>query len=337
MNVALKNALDMALDVANDAQVNGDVAEGQKTLQIEIEGLKKLSNSLGTDFSQSVELLKNCQGHLIITGMGKSGHVGRKIAATFASTGTPCFFVHPAEASHGDLGMVTDNDVVIALSNSGETKELSDIMAYCKRFSIPMIGMTSRAGSTLAKQSDILLLLADTPEACPNGQAPTTSTTMMIALGDALAVALMKRKGWKNTDFKKFHPGGKLGQMLLKVSDLMHSGDALPLVTQSATMKEALLVMSAKNFGRTGVIDKGGSLVGFISDGDLRRHMGDDLLDKPVCDVMSATPRSINPDALAAEALAIMNENTITDLMVTQDGKPVGFIRLHDIMRAGIA
>lgn len=333
MNAVLKQSL----NGVDDAQVNDDIAEGQKTLQIEIEGLQKLAKNLDASFSQAVELLKNCTGRLIVSGMGKSGHVGRKMAATFASTGTPCFFVHPGEASHGDLGMVTEDDVVIALSNSGETKELSDVLAFCKRFSIPLIGITSKENSTVAKQSDILLLLADTPEACPNGQAPTTSTTMTMALGDALAVALMKRKGWKNTDFKKFHPGGKLGQMLLKVSDLMHGGDKLPLVDETATMKDALLVMSAKNFGRTGVINNTGDLVGFVSDGDLRRHMGDDLLNKPVSEVMNANPKSVSPDILAAEALAIMNNSAITDLMVVDGTKPVGILRLHDIMKAGIA
>lgn len=333
MNAVLKQSL----ETKNDTQIEQDILEGKKTLQIEIDGLQKLSENLSTEFSQAVELLKNCTGRIIISGMGKSGHVGRKMAATFASTGTPSFFVHPGEASHGDLGMVTENDVVIALSNSGETKELSDILAFCKRFSIPLIGITSGRESTVAKQADILLLLADSPEACPNGQAPTTSTTMTIALGDALAVALMKRKGWKNTDFKTFHPGGKLGQMLLKVSDLMHGGDKLPLVKQDATMKDALLVMSSKNFGRTGVVNKEGNLVGFVSDGDLRRHMGDDLLDKPVAQVMNPNPRTVAPDILAAEALAIMNEISITDLMVVDGEKPVGLLRLHDIMRAGIA
>ena len=333
MNAVLKQSL----NVTDETQINVDITEGQKTLSIEIEGLQKLSDSLDVSFSQAVELLKNCTGRVIITGMGKSGHVGRKISATFASTGAPSFFVHPGEASHGDLGMVTDDDIVIGLSNSGETKELSDILAYCKRFSIPMIGITSKSESALGQACDICLTLPNTPEACPNGQAPTTSTTMTLALGDALAVALMKRKGWKNTDFKIYHPGGKLGQMLLKVSDLMHGGDALPLVADTATMKDALLVMSSKNFGRTGVINAAGDLVGFVSDGDLRRHMGDDLLDKPVTEVMNATPRVVEPDLLAAEALAIMNEISITDLMVVKDKKPVGILRLHDIMRAGIA
>ena len=333
MNAVLKNVL----NTTNDAQVSADIAEGQKTLKIEIEGLQKLSDSLDIAFSQAVDLLKNCQGRVIITGMGKSGHVGRKIAATFASTGAPSFFVHPGEASHGDLGVITNEDVVIAISNSGETKELSDILAYCKRFSIPLIGITSKQNSTIAKQADITLFLSDTPEACPNGQAPTTSTTMTIALGDALAVALMKRKGWKNTDFKKFHPGGKLGQMLLKVSDIMHGGDALPLVNETATMKEALLMMSAKNFGCTGIINNNGDLVGFISDGDLRRHMDDKLLDKPVADVMNTNPKSVPSDLLAAEALAIMNKSSITNLLVVDGVKPVGILRLHDIMRAGVA
>ncbi len=333
MNAVLKQAL----ETNNTKQIDQDITEGQKTLEIEIEGLKKLSTGLNESFSQAVELLKTCTGRVIVTGMGKSGHVARKISATLASTGSPSFFVHPGEASHGDLGMVTDEDIVIALSNSGETKELSDVLAYCKRFSIPLIGITSKEKSTLGQQSNILLILPNTPEACPNGQAPTTSTTMMIALGDALAVALMKRKGWKNTDFKVFHPGGKLGQMLLKVSDIMHGGDALPLIEETAPMKDALLVMSSKNFGRTGVINSTGDLVGFVSDGDLRRHMGDDLLDKPVKDVMNANPKSVTPDLLAAEALAIMNQSSITDLMVVEGTKPVGILRLHDIMRAGVA
>ncbi len=333
MNALLKEVIE-----TNDpSQVDEDIQQGKKTLEIEIAGLQKLCDQLDDSFSKAVDLLYKLRGRVIITGMGKSGHVGRKMSATFASTGAPSFFVHPGEASHGDLGMVTEEDIVIALSNSGETKELSDVLAYCKRFSIPLIGITSNASSTLGQQSDILIVLADAQEACPNGQAPTTSTTMTIAMGDALAVALMKRKGWKNTDFKTYHPGGKLGQMLLKVSDLMHKGEALPIISETATMKDALLIMSEKNFGRTSVVNAQGELVGFISDGDLRRHMSDNLLEKTVNQVMNRNPKSVVPDILAAQALAIMNQESITDLMVVEHKKPVGILRLHDIMRAGIA
>eukprot|EP01136_Pigoraptor_vietnamica_P039947 Opistho-1_new@11303 len=269
--------------------------------------------------------------------MGKSGHIARKIAATFASTGTPAQFVHPAEASHGDLGMVTPADAVIALSNSGETFELADIISYTRRWSIPLIGITSRGDSALGSAADVTLLLPNVGEAGLIGIAPTTSTTMMLALGDALAVALLERKGFSAEDFHQLHPGGKLGQKLLRVADLMHVGKELPLIGLEAGMQQAILEITAKTYGCVGIVDARGDLAGIITDGDLRRHMGGDLLHRRAADVMTAKPRTIRPAALAAEALHVMNEKSITSLFVIEDGKPVGIVRLHDCLKAGVA
>jgi arabinose-5-phosphate isomerase len=269
--------------------------------------------------------------------MGKSGHIARKIAATFASTGTPAQFVHPAEASHGDLGMVTPADAVVALSNSGETFELADIINYTRRWSIPLIAITSRGDSALGSAADVTLLLPNVGEAGLIGIAPTTSTTMMLALGDALAVALLERKGFSAEDFHLLHPGGKLGQKLLRVADLMHVGKELPLIGTEAGMQQAILEISAKTYGCVGIVDAKGELAGIITDGDLRRHMGDDLLHRSAVDIMTAHPRTIRPGALAAEALHVMNEKAITSLFVIEDGKPVGIVRMHDCLKAGVA
>jgi arabinose-5-phosphate isomerase len=278
------------------------------------------------------------KGRVTVTGMGKSGHVARKIAATFSSTGTPAQFVHPGEASHGDLGMLAEGDAVLALSNSGDTAELADIVAYSRRFRIPLIAMTRRDGSTLAEAADVTLLLPASAEACPMGLAPTTSTTMMIALGDALAVALLERKGFSAGDFQVLHPGGQLGRRLLRVADIMHGGDAIPLVHRDTAMAEAILVMTQKSFGCVGVTDEGGKLVGIITDGDLRRHMGDDLLRAAVDKVMSGRPKTIRPQALAAEALGQMNAASITSLFaVDEKRRPLGILHIHDCLRAGIA
>jgi arabinose-5-phosphate isomerase len=269
--------------------------------------------------------------------MGKSGHVARKIAATLASTGTPAQFVHPAEASHGDLGMIAASDAVLALSNSGDTAELGDIVAYAARFRIPLVAMTRRAPSVLAEAADVALVLPATEEACPLGLAPTTSTTMMLALGDAIAVALLERKGFSSEDFKVFHPGGRLGRRLLRVADIMHGGSAVPLVPRGAPMSEAVLVMTAKSFGCVGVTEAG-RLAGIVTDGDLRRHMESDLLARAVEEVMTASPKTIGPGALAAEALGIMNERAITSLMVVdEERRPLGILHIHDCLRAGIA
>lgn len=320
----------------NKATPANDIAHGKATLAQEIEGLKALEKALGDAFAQAVECLANIKGRIIITGMGKSGHVARKIAATMASTGTPAYFVHPGEASHGDLGMIGRDDAVLALSNSGETAELSDIISYTKRFSIPLIGIARRAGSMLVEAANIALVLPETPEASPVN-APTTSTTMMMALGDAIAVALMHRQGFTKDDFSVFHPGGKLGKAFIRVCDLMHTGSELPLIRHDMLMSDALLAVTGKRFGCAGVIDTSGKLVGIVTDGDLRRHMAPDLLTRHTHEIMTAAPLTIRPQALAAEVLNIMNERRVTSLFIVEDEKPVGIIHIHDCLRAGVA
>ena len=313
-----------------------DVARGRAVLRQEIMGLEELSKSLNASFSQAVACLSAIKGRVIVTGMGKSGHVARKIAATMASTGTLAHFVHPGEASHGDLGMISQDDAVLALSNSGETAELSDIIGYCKRFSIPLIGVVRREKSMLVKDADIAIILPAIPEASPT-DAPTTSTTMMMALGDALAVALLERRGFTRYDFSVFHPGGKLGKAFIRVNNLMHSGKELPLVTAKTPMREALLVITAHRFGCVGVVDAKGHLSGIVTDGDLRRHMSSSLLNRKVVDIMTKKPLTIRSQALAVEALAVMNNKSITSLFVVDNKKPVGIIHIHDCLRAGVA
>ncbi len=309
-------------------------------LATEAAGLHALSASLDDRFNRAVALLGGIAGRVVVTGMGKSGHVARKIAATFASTGTPALFVHPAEASHGDLGMVVAGDAVLALSNSGETTELADIVAHASRFGLPLVAITGRTGSSLAGAADIALILPPAREACPMGLAPTTSTTMQIALGDAIAVALLTRRGFGPTDFRAFHPGGRLGVRLKRVRDLMHDGAALPLAGPDTPMDVALITMTAKRFGCLGVIDADGRLVGVLTDGDLRRAMGPSLLGRKVGEVMTPDPRTIAPDALAAEALHEMNasQRPITFLFVVDQARaPVGILHVHDLLRAGVA
>ena len=311
------------------------VAVGRRVLSIEADALNAMSESLGEAFTRAVEAIFDAKGRVVCTGMGKSGHVARKIAATLASTGTSAMFVHPAEASHGDLGMIGPDDVILALSKSGEARELSDIIAYAKRFSIPLIAMTAFEGSQLGRGGDIVLLLPDAPEATAEVNAPTTSTTLQIALGDALAVALLERRGFTASDFRVFHPGGKLGAMLRTVGDLMHDEGELPLIGLDAPMPDALLVMSEKRFGAVGVVDGAGALAGLITDGDLRRHM-DGLLQHTAGQVMTRAPLTIAPGALAAEALKVMNERRITVLFVVEAGRPVGVLHVHDLLRAGV-
>ncbi|KEO61083.1 KpsF/GutQ family sugar-phosphate isomerase [Thioclava indica] len=308
-------------------------ATARRVIAIEIAGMTALADSLNGEFSRAVEMILATKGRVIVSGMGKSGHIGRKIAATLASTGTPAHFVHPAEASHGDLGMITQTDLALVLSNSGETPELADLIAHTRRFSIPMIGVASRPGSTLLKQADLALVLPQAEEACGTGVVPTTSTTMTLALGDALAVALMEHRHFTAEHFRTFHPGGKLGARLAKVSDLMHTD--LPLVPEPTPMSEALLVMSQKGFGVIGAMDARGHLTGIVTDGDLRRHMNG-LLEHTVAEVMTAAPRTITPDQLAEAAVAQMNERKITSLFVVENARPVGFIQIHDCLRAGI-
>ena len=310
----------------------------RRVIRAEAAALELLHASLDETLSQAVDLLLNAKGRIIVSGMGKSGHVGRKIAATFASTGTPAHFVHPAEASHGDLGMLAQGDVVLVLSNSGETPELSDIIAYTRRFQIPLIGVASKAGSTLIKQSDVGLVMPDVAEACGTGIVPTSSTTMTLALGDALAVALMQHRNFTPARFHDFHPGGKLGARLMQVKDLMHAGAEMPLVAASSMMSQVLLEISQKAFGVVGVLDDQSQLAGIITDGDLRRHMSG-LLECRAGEVMTRNPTTIQPLALAEEALSRMNARKITCLFVldpTRDGVPVGVLHIHDCLRAGL-
>ena len=316
----------------------------KRIIQIEAEGLIALKDSLDSNFEQAIKIIDEMkakkQGRLIISGMGKSGHIATKLAATMASTGTPAFFVHPGEASHGDLGMVTEHDVVMLLSNSGENAEMSDMIAYTRRFGIPLIGMTSNPESALAKHSDIVLLVPKAKEACSIGMAPTTSTTMMIALGDAVAITLLENSGMTKEDFKVFHPGGKLGQKLKKVEDLMMKESDLPLVSSNTTMDQVLLTMTEKNLGSAIIVDDNKKLIGIITDGDLKRHMDGNLLTKSAADLMSENPKTIAHDALAAEGLDIMLnhfDSPITSLIVTDNDKVIGMLRIQECLQAGIA
>ncbi len=318
---------------------NKDIISAKHTIDKEIEALRMMEDSLNGNLTEALDLMQKIEGRVIVTGMGKSGHVGSKIAATLASTGTPSFFVHPGEASHGDLGMITSKDCVLAISNSGETRELSDIIIYCKRYGIPLIAVTKNPESALGKAGDILLTLPNDGEACPLGLAPTSSTTATIVLGDILAIALLERKGFTKTDFKQRHPGGKLGAFLQKVSDLMHKGSELPLVKENASMQEVILTMTAKMLGCVGVIDESGNLVGMITDGDLRRSMSNDVMTKTAKDIMTVNPKTITGDILVAEALNIMNNTGkgITQLFIVDNKLPIGIIHMHDCLKSGVA
>jgi arabinose-5-phosphate isomerase len=317
------------------------IASALRTLDAEASGVTALAaalqNGLHAPFIAAVELIRAAKGRVIISGLGKSGHIGRKIAATLASTGTPSFFVHAAEASHGDLGMITADDVIIALSWSGETAELKNLINYSRRFRIGLIALTAEMDSTLGKAADVCLTLPKAREACPHNLAPTTSSLMQLALGDALAVALLESRGFTPVDFGVLHPGGKLGAMLKFVRDLMHTGDAMPLRPLGTPMSDALVVMSSKGFGCVGVLDAHGHLVGIVTDGDLRRHMRPDLMTAQVDTVMTANPKTVAPGLLASEALEILNASKITALFVTENKMPVGIIHLHDTLRAGVA
>lgn len=312
-----------------------------RTLEAEAGGVSALSaalhDGLGATFAQAVALIVQAKGRVIITGLGKSGHIGRKIAATFASTGTPAFFVHAAEASHGDLGMITGEDVILALSWSGEQPEMKNLITYAKRFRIRLIAMTSDGESTLGKAADVVLKLPKAREACPHNLAPTTSSLMQLALGDALAIALLEGRGFTSTDFSMLHPGGKLGAMLKYVRDLMHTGASVPLKPLGTRMSDALVEMTSKGFGCVGIVDDRGRVVGIVTDGDLRRHMRPDLMTARVDDVMTKNPKTIGPNLLAGEALELLNASKITALIVTDSARPVGIIHLHDLLRAGVA
>jgi arabinose-5-phosphate isomerase len=321
----------------------GDLAAARRVLSTASQALITLADSLNGDFTRAVGLMLAAKGRVIVSGIGKSGHVARKIAATFSSTGTPAYFVHPAEASHGDMGAITPQDVVLLLSKGGETAELSDLLTYAKRFGIPLIAMACNGDSTLAKSADVALLLPDAPESCAIGMAPTTSTTMMMALGDALAVALMERKGFSADQYRDFHPGGSLGKALIRVCDLMHSGEDVPLARENTGMRDVLLSMASGRLGCVGIIDDAGALIGIVTDGDIRRHaLGNSdggIENRKAAEVMTYNPKVARPGQLAAEALGLMTEKKITQLFVLaeDDLKPLGVIHIHDCLRAGIA
>lgn len=333
----------------NGAAGRDDAATiARQVLDLEAEGIAAVARGLERDagpFTRAIETLERVTGRVVVSGMGKSGHIARKIAATLASTGTPAQFVHPAEASHGDLGMITRADAVLALSQSGETTEMTDLLTFCRRFGIPVIGITGGGASSLAQAADVTLLLPPIKEACPLGLAPTTSTTAMLALGDAIAVSLFERQGFSADDFHQFHPRGALGKRFLRVTDVMHRGEQMPLIVNGAPMSEALVEMTAKRLGCVGVVGTDGRLVGIVTDGDLRRHMAPDLLQQRVETVMTANPKTIRPGALAAEALGVMNAGKsgggITSLFVVDPGSspavPVGILHIHDLLRAGVA
>jgi len=318
-----------------------ELVSAARTLKLETDGLAALAKALKSPIAQpfldAVKILKSARGRVIISGIGKSGHIGQKLAATFASTGTPAFFVHPSEASHGDLGMITKDDVIVGMSWSGETVELANILNYSRRFNVPLISITSRADSALGRASDVVLELPHSKEACPHGLAPTTSTAMQLALGDCLAIALLEAKSFTAHDFKQIHPGGTLGASLMFVEDVMHTGDALPLVKKATPMGDALVTMTTKAFGCLGVTDTKGKLAGVITDGDLRRHMGSSLLKATAANIMTAKPKTIRKGLLASAALEMINAARITALFVVDNNKPVGILHVHDLLRLGVA
>ncbi|MBV8838762.1 MAG: KpsF/GutQ family sugar-phosphate isomerase [Alphaproteobacteria bacterium] len=337
----MANAKPSESAAADTASAHGLIGSALRTLEAEAGGIAALvaaiRDGLAQPFIAAVERIAQAKGRLIVTGMGKSGHVGRKIAATFASTGTPAYFVHPGEASHGDLGMITKDDVIMALSWSGETAELKDLIDYSRRFRIGLVAVTAEATSTLAKSADVVLLLPQAREACPHNLAPTTSSLMQLALGDALAVALLESRGFTALDFRGLHPGGRLGAKLKFVRDLMHTGASVPLIRRGAVMADAITEMTAKTFGCVGITDEAGRLIGIITDGDLRRHMGDGLLSARVEDVMTPGPKTISPHQLVSEAIELLNSSKIMAVIVVDAGKPVGIVHMHDLLRAGVA
>jgi arabinose-5-phosphate isomerase len=327
---------------AEDARADDtSIGSALRTLNANAEGIAALTaamhGELGRSFMAAAELVRNAKGRLIVTGMGKSGHVGRKVAATFASTGTPAFFVHPGEASHGDLGMITADDLIMALSWSGETAELRNLIDYSRRFRIGLIAVTADGGSTLAKAADVALVLPQAREACPHNLAPTTSSLMQLALGDALALALLEARSFTAIDFGLLHPGGRLGALLKHAQDVMHGGQAVPLAPLGTRMSDAVVEMTAKGFGCIGITDGDGRLAGIITDGDLRRHMRADLLEARVEDIMTHAPKTVRPEQLVSEALELLNAMKITALFVVDGGRPVGIVHFHDLLRAGAA
>lgn len=318
-------------------QSHNDTLSAIRTIDSEIETINKLKETLSDgSLTNALDLMQNSNGRIIITGMGKSGHIGKKIAASLASTGTPSFFVHPAEASHGDLGMITEEDVVIAISNSGESKELLDIINYCKRFGISLIAITKNPESSLGKAGDIVLKLPNNGEACPLGLAPTSSTTATLVLGDILTIGMIERNGFSKSDFNDRHPGGKLGSILQRVSDLMHTGEDIPLLEENIDMRSALLEMTSKRLGCVGFVNNEGELTGILTDGDLRRCLSSQILEQKASNLMTKNPKTINKDALASEAIKIMHDKKITNLFVVENSKPIGVIHIHDLLNNGV-
>lgn len=321
-----------------ESQIESDRLSAIRTIDSEINALEDLKKSVDAEsLTRALDLMQNSKGRIIITGMGKSGHIGRKIAASLASTGTPSFFVHPAEASHGDLGMITEDDVVVAISNSGESRELLDILNYCKRFGITIISITKNPESSLGKAGDVILRLPSNGEACPLGLAPTNSTTATLVLGDILTVGLIERNGFSKEDFNDRHPGGKLGSILKRVSDLMHTGQEMPILDENSNMQAVLLEMTSKRLGCVGFINQSGDLTGILTDGDLRRCMSVNILESKASDLMTRSPKTISPDAMTAEALKLMHDKKITNLFVLENNKPVGVIHIHDLLNNGVA
>lgn len=320
-----------------ESQINLDKDCAIRTINREIDTIIKLRDSLDDSLTVALDVMQNARGRIIITGMGKSGHIGKKIAASLASTGTPSFFVHPAEASHGDLGMITEDDVVVAISNSGESKELVDILNYCKRFGIKLISITKNPESSLGKAGDIVLKLPNNGEACPLGLAPTSSTTATLVLGDVLTAGLIERKCFTKSDFNARHPGGKLGSILQKVSDLMHTGDEMPILEENSDMQRVLLEMTSKRLGCVGFINSNGELTGMLTDGDLRRCLSPQILEEKAINLMTKNPKTITKDIMASEAMKIMHDKKITNIFVIEDKKPIGVIHIHDLLNNGVA
>lgn len=327
----------MALEMQK-SQIELDKISAIKTIDSEIDTINRLKDSVKAEnLTKALDFMQNSKGRIIITGMGKSGHIGRKIAASLASTGTPSFFVHPAEASHGDLGMITEDDVVVAISNSGESRELIDILNYCKRFGIKLIAITKNAESSLGKAGDVVLELPNNGEACPLGLAPTSSTTATLVLGDILTVGMIERKGFSKEDFNDRHPGGKLGSILKRVSDLMHTGQEMPILDENSNMQAVLLEMTSKRLGCVGFINQTGDLTGILTDGDLRRCLSSKILEEKAIDLMTRNPKTVSPNAMTAEALKIMHDKKITNLFVLEGKKPIGVIHIHDLLNNGVA
>ncbi len=316
---------------------NADIMNAIKTIDIEIEAINELKNSLDDNLTKALDMIENAKGRIILSGMGKSGHIAKKIAASLASTGTPSFFIHPAEASHGDLGMVTTDDVIIAISNSGESRELIDILNYSKRFGIKLIAITKNPESSLAKAGDIVLKLPNAKEACPLGLAPTSSTTATLVLGDVITTGMIERKGFSKTQFNERHPGGKLGSILQKVKDLMHTGNEMPILDENSGINEIILEMTSKRLGCVGFVNKNNELVGMFTDGDLRRCINQDLKNIKASSIMTKNPITIQKDIFATEAIKLLNEKKITNIFITEDKKPIGVLHIHDLLQKGIA